>query len=59
MMILGGSEKGGGAMNPFDAVGLESFMRISGKLANETAANPVPNRKANAPAKGSSEDNGN
>ncbi len=33
-MILGGSGAGG-AMNPFDAVGLESFMRISDKLAKQ------------------------
>lgn len=32
MMILGGGN-GGQALNPFDAVGLESFMRISNKLA--------------------------
>jgi regulator of protease activity HflC (stomatin/prohibitin superfamily) len=33
MMVLGGS--GGSAMNPFDAVGLESFMRISSKLSKQ------------------------
>jgi len=32
-MILGGGN--GAAMNPFDAVGLESFMRISDKLAKQ------------------------
>lgn len=33
MMIMGGS--GGSGMNPFDAVGLESFLRISKKLSNK------------------------
>lgn len=33
MMVIGGGNKGGQALNPFDAVGLESFMRISDKLA--------------------------
>jgi regulator of protease activity HflC (stomatin/prohibitin superfamily) len=32
MMILGGDSKGGSNLNPFDAVGLESFMRINGNL---------------------------
>ena len=44
-MILGGSN-GGSGMNPFDAVGLESFMRISSKLANEQQE-----RAASAPVK--------
>lgn len=35
MMVLGGSGNSG-AMNPFDAVGLESFMRISEKLGRTT-----------------------
>ena len=36
MMILGGgSGNGGKAMNPFDAVGLESFMRISKQLGSQ------------------------
>lgn len=36
MMVIGGSEggKGGQASNPFDAVGLESFMRINEKFNN-------------------------
>lgn len=34
-MILGGSGNGGSAMNPFEAVGLESFMRISEKLGKK------------------------
>lgn len=35
MMIIGGdSGKGGQALNPFDAVGLESFMRINDKMTN-------------------------
>lgn len=35
MMIIGGEGgKGGQALNPFDAVGLESFMRINEKLTN-------------------------
>lgn len=35
MMIIGGdSGKGGQALNPFDAVGLESFMRINEKMTN-------------------------
>jgi hypothetical protein len=38
MMILGGGN-GGHALNPFDAVGLESFMRISKDLAASKAAN--------------------
>lgn len=38
MMVLGGSDKGG-ATNPFDAVGLESFMRISEKLGKQQRAN--------------------
>lgn len=33
MMIIGGSDKGG-PLNPFDAVGLDSFMKISEKMAN-------------------------
>lgn len=37
MMILGGGTTGGHAMNPFDAVGLESFMRISEGLATKKA----------------------
>lgn len=37
MMILGGGSTGGHAMNPFDAVGLESFMRISEGLATKKA----------------------
>ncbi len=36
MMILGGSDKGS-PMNPFDAVGLESFQRITEKLGNRPA----------------------
>ncbi len=32
MLIIGGDSKGGGATNPFDAVGLESFMRINDRL---------------------------
>jgi hypothetical protein len=33
MMIIGGANsKGGNTLNPFDAVGLESFMRIQKKL---------------------------
>ncbi|MGB0523122.1 MAG: SPFH domain-containing protein [Flammeovirgaceae bacterium] len=32
MMIMGGGSGNGQAMNPFDAVGLESFMRISKQL---------------------------
>lgn len=34
MMVLGGGGNGS-ATNPFEAVGLESFMRISDKLAND------------------------
>ena len=34
-MILGGGGGNGGALNPFEAVGLESFMRISDKLAKQ------------------------
>lgn len=35
MMIIGGGDgKGGQALNPFDAVGLESFMRINEKMTN-------------------------
>lgn len=38
MMIIGGGGSGqGGAMNPFDAVGLESFMRINDRLNSEKA----------------------
>ena len=32
MLIIGGDSKGGGVTNPFDAVGLESFMRINDRL---------------------------
>lgn len=36
MMIIGGGGNGsGGGMNPFDAVGLESFMRINDRLNKE------------------------
>lgn len=34
MLIIGGDSKGG-ATNPFDAVGLESFMRINDRLNNQ------------------------
>lgn len=34
MMVIGGSDKGG-AINPFDAVGLESFMRISKTMVQD------------------------
>lgn len=34
MMVIGGSSNGS-ALNPFDAVGLESFIRISDKLSNK------------------------
>ena len=34
MMIIGGGSDGGSAMNPFDAVGLESFIKISKGLAS-------------------------
>lgn len=33
MMVIGGGDKNGSGTNPFDAVGLESFMRISDKLS--------------------------
>lgn len=36
MVIGGGSGTGGHALNPFDAVGLESFMRLSEKLSNSS-----------------------
>lgn len=36
MMIIGGSGNGQSAMNPFDAVGLESFIKISKSLTPET-----------------------
>lgn len=36
MMIIGGNGSNGG-MNPFDAVGLESFMRINDRLNSEKA----------------------
>lgn len=39
MMILGGSKEGS-TTNPFDAVGLESFMRISEKMANTSKEKP-------------------
>lgn len=35
MILNGGDSKGGGAMNPFDAVGLESFMRINEKYSGQ------------------------
>ena len=36
MMVIGGSGGGSGsAMNPFDAVGLQSFIEISKGLANK------------------------
>ncbi len=38
MMIIGGGSNGGN-LSPFDAVGLESFMRISKKLADDNQAN--------------------
>lgn len=33
-MVIGGDGKSGNALNPFDAVGLESFMRINEKMSN-------------------------
>lgn len=44
-MILGGGN--GSAMNPFDAVGLESFMRISNKLSNNATTQKVQKQKVN------------
>jgi regulator of protease activity HflC (stomatin/prohibitin superfamily) len=38
MMIIGGGGSNGGHANPFDAVGLESFMRISDKLSRDQKA---------------------
>jgi regulator of protease activity HflC (stomatin/prohibitin superfamily) len=38
MMILGGSGNNGHALNPFDAVGLESFLRISKEVGAKTPA---------------------
>lgn len=35
MLIIGGDSKGGGQLNPFDAIGLESFMKISKQLSNQ------------------------
>lgn len=34
MMIIGGEGKNGNAVNPFDAVGLESFMRLNKEMSN-------------------------
>lgn len=34
MMVIGGDGKGGNTVNPFDAVGLESFMRINKTLSS-------------------------
>ena len=53
MMILGGGGNGGSAMNPFDAVGLESFMRISKDIAANRPAQPelrAPAVRRTAPA---------
>lgn len=57
MMILGGSNKGGGALNPFDAVGLESFMRISKGVAEDRAANPRAARQPLKQQQNTSQDN--
>jgi len=38
MMIIGGGDgRGGQALNPFDAVGLESFIRISEKMSSKNS----------------------
>lgn len=36
LMIFGGDSKGQSPMNPFDAVGLESFLKIQEKLEAST-----------------------
>jgi len=36
LMIIGGNGANGGQVNPFDAVGLESFIRISKNMATES-----------------------
>jgi hypothetical protein len=33
MMIIGGGSESGGAMNPFDAVGLKSFIEIQEQMS--------------------------
>lgn len=35
MLIIGGGNGKGGQLNPFDAIGLESFMKITEKLSNK------------------------
>jgi len=50
MMILGGGGNGGHALNPFDAVGLESFMRISKSIAADAASAPKKERRTSTPA---------
>ena len=35
LMVIGGQGANGGQVNPFDAVGLESFIRMSKHLAEE------------------------
>jgi hypothetical protein len=34
LKFIGGEGKSGNALNPFDAVGLESFMRINERMSN-------------------------
>jgi regulator of protease activity HflC (stomatin/prohibitin superfamily) len=43
MMVIGGSGDKGHALNPFDAVGLESFMRLSEKLASGSPTKAASN----------------
>ena len=36
MLIIGGTSGKGGAMNPFDAIGLESFIKIKNGIIKPT-----------------------
>lgn len=38
MMVIGGGSQGQGPLNPFDAVGLESFIKISKNISSNTKA---------------------
>lgn len=42
LMVLGGKDGGGGALNPFDAVGLQSFIRMSKELSESTNGKSTP-----------------
>lgn len=45
MMIIGGEGKGGGALNPFDAIGLKSFMDLNDRFVSEQASRSAKKAK--------------